>query len=214
MPIYLGNTEVVEYINNSEVDIANPIQYFGPPQFFNVRKCGTSDPTTKLAIYYSNLELLVGYAVRPILIPGSTVPLPGYEYGCYELVSVATDGIQCSTRAPAVDCSQAVCIATTTTTTTTAGPIPVITTAYAESAPNGCILWNPPYSERVTYYICPTCSLSIGTIIYNSYPDSPINPSTTNGGVSDGTNYYTLDLSGSITAINNCPTTTTTTAAP
>jgi hypothetical protein len=118
MPVYLGNTEISEYINNSQVDIANPIQYLGPPQFFNVRKCGTSDPTTQLAIYYSNLELLVGYAVRPILIPGSTIPLPGYEDGCYELISVATDGIQCSTRAPAVDCSQSVCIAPTCTTYT------------------------------------------------------------------------------------------------
>jgi hypothetical protein len=98
-----------------------------PPQYWNVRQCGTTTPITQLAIQYNPISptLLVGYAVRPVITPGSTIALPGYENACYELVSTATSGILCGIRAPAASCAQSVCTVlptTTTTSTTTTSP--------------------------------------------------------------------------------------------
>lgn len=96
------------------------------PLYWNVRKCGTSDPTTQLAIQHNPIAppLLVGYAIRPTqwgVTPA--IALPGYENACYELISTATSGILCGIRAPAASCAQSVCTnLPTTTTTTTAAP--------------------------------------------------------------------------------------------
>jgi hypothetical protein len=92
-----------------------------PPQYWNVRQCGTTTPITQLAIQYNPIapELLVGYGVRPF-ISGTSTRLPGYENGCWELISTATSGILCTIAAPAASCAQSVC--NTTTTTTTAAP--------------------------------------------------------------------------------------------
>ena len=95
-----------------------------PPQYWNVRKCGTTTPITQLAIQYNPVlpELLVGYAVRPVIY-GTTTALPGYENACYELISTTTTGTLCGIRAPASNCAQSVCtVLPTTTTTTTAAP--------------------------------------------------------------------------------------------
>jgi hypothetical protein len=78
------------------------------------------------------------------------------------------------------------------------------TTTYYNSAPNACIGWNT--GDRGNYYyINQGAALTIGTTIYAlPYPGSPL-PLTTNfGGISDGTNYYTLNTSSSIIAVNSC----------
>ncbi len=90
-----------------------------PPQYWNVRQCGTTTPITQLAIQFISVPLEVGYAVRPTISPDSTTRLPGYENGCWELISTATTGILCGIRAPSVNCAQSAC---NTTTTTTAAP--------------------------------------------------------------------------------------------
>jgi len=91
-----------------------------PPQYWNVRQCGTVSPTTQLAIQFISVPLEVGYAVRPVVAPFSSTRLPGYENGCWELLSTATTGILCGILGPAASCAQSVC--NTTTTTTTASP--------------------------------------------------------------------------------------------
>jgi hypothetical protein len=88
-----------------------------PLQIWNVRPCG-GGTTTQLAID-TGVTLLAGYAVRPTLYPGTSQRLPGYEVGCWELLTTAVSGTYCGIRAPAVNCSQSVCIIPTTTTTTT-----------------------------------------------------------------------------------------------
>jgi hypothetical protein len=112
MAIYLGNNEVENYINNSKVDTIMPYDYIYPAQYWNVKPCGSSSPITQLAIHYNPIApaLIAGYAVRPVVLPFSTVRLPGYETGCWELVSTATSGIECAILAPAVDCAQSVCL--------------------------------------------------------------------------------------------------------
>ena len=93
------------------------------PQYFNVRKCGTTSPITQLGIVISTTQE-IGFAVRPTQLGVSpAVALPGYENACYELVSTATSGTICAIRAPAINCAQSVCtVLPTTTTTTTAAP--------------------------------------------------------------------------------------------
>jgi hypothetical protein len=95
------------------------------PQYFNVRKCGTSDPTTSVGVIIST-TLTVGQAIRPTQLEVSpATALPGYENACYELISTAISGTICGTRAPAASCAQSVCTnlpTTTTTSTTTAAP--------------------------------------------------------------------------------------------
>jgi hypothetical protein len=88
-------------------------------QYWNVRKCGTSDPTTALAIDVG-VTLTAGQTIRPLTAPFSNVALPGYENACYELISTTTSGTYCGTRAPAASCASSVCTVLPTTTTTTA----------------------------------------------------------------------------------------------
>jgi hypothetical protein len=94
------------------------------PQYFNVRECGTSNPTTALGIV-SSIPLSVGMAVRPRTLNGDIIP----EYGtfCYELISTTTSGLIVGQAAPAASCAQSVC----TTTTTTAAPTTTTTTTAA-----------------------------------------------------------------------------------
>lgn len=111
MPIYLGNNEVIEYSNGASVDAQMPYDYGFPAQYWNVRPCGASSPITQLAIHTAPGAISVGSAVRPVIAPFSTIPLPGYESPvCYELISPATTGIDCGIRAPAINCAQSVCL--------------------------------------------------------------------------------------------------------
>jgi hypothetical protein len=134
MSVYLGNITIGNgnYLGNENIVDAGifvPVPpptttttTVFPPQYWNVRKCGTSDPTTQLGIQI-NLTLTAGQAIRPVIAPGSTIALPGYENACYELISTTTTGTLCGTRAPAASCAQSVCtVLPTTTTTTTAAP--------------------------------------------------------------------------------------------
>ena len=93
-----------------------------PLQYWNVRKCNTSDPTTALAID-TGVTLTAGQAIRPVIQPGSTTALPGYENACYELISTTTSGTYCGIRAPSANCATNPCQnLPSTTTTTTAAP--------------------------------------------------------------------------------------------
>lgn len=132
MSVYLGNTFIGNgnYLGNENIPDAGifvpppppttTTTTIFPPQFWNVRLCGTTSPITQLAIQYNPIApaLLVGYGVRPF-ISGTSTRLPGYENGCWELVSTATTGTLCTIAAPAASCAQSVC---NTTTTTTAAP--------------------------------------------------------------------------------------------
>jgi len=89
-----------------------------PPQYWNVRQCGTVSPITQLGIQFISVPLLAGYAVRPLTAPFAATRLPGYENGCWELISAATTGTLCGILGPAVNCAQNAC----NTTTTTAAP--------------------------------------------------------------------------------------------
>jgi hypothetical protein len=93
-----------------------------PLQYWNVRKCNTSDPTTALAID-TGVTLTAGQAIRPTTAPSVTTPLPGYENACYELISTTSSGTYCGIRAPSANCSTNPCnLLPSTTTTTTAAP--------------------------------------------------------------------------------------------
>lgn len=130
---YLGNENITDnniFMPTTTTTTAAPTTTTTtvyPPQYWNVRQCGTVSPITQLAIQYNPIApaLLVGYAVRPVITSNSTIALPGYENACYELVSTATSGILCGIRAPAASCAQSVCTnlpTTTTTSTTTTSP--------------------------------------------------------------------------------------------
>lgn len=80
----------------------------GSIQYWTVKPCGGST-LSNLAID-SAAGLIIGNAVRPTVEPGSIVRLPGYETGCYELVATASSGKYCGIRAPALNCSQSVCL--------------------------------------------------------------------------------------------------------
>lgn len=134
MSVYLGNIFIGNgnYLGNENIVDAGIFVPDPPPttttttvivpQYWNVRKCGTTSPITQLGIQVG-ITLTAGQAVRPTITVGSTVALPGYENACYELVSTATTGTLCGTRAPAASCAQSVCtVLPTTTTTTTAAP--------------------------------------------------------------------------------------------
>jgi hypothetical protein len=77
-------------------------------QYFNVVPCAGGGVTSSLAINVGT-TLEVGYAVRPTEY-GTSTRLPGYDTGCYKLVSSGSSGIYCGTLAPAVNCSQSVCL--------------------------------------------------------------------------------------------------------
>lgn len=143
MSVYLGNITIGNgnYLGNQNIPDAGIFVPVPPttttttaapttttttlfaPQYFNVRKCGTTEPITQLGIVISTTQE-IGYAVRPTQLGVSpAVALPGYENACYELVSTATSGTICGIRAPAINCAQSVCTnLPTTTTTTTAAP--------------------------------------------------------------------------------------------
>lgn len=118
---YLGNQNITDdniFIPTTTTTTAAPTTTTTtvyPPQYWNVRQCGTVSPITQLAIQYTNL-LEVGYGVRPVTAPFQTTRLPGYENGCWELVSTTTTGILCGILSPAASCAQSVCNTTTTTT--------------------------------------------------------------------------------------------------
>jgi hypothetical protein len=122
---YLGNENITDnniFIPTTTTTTAAPTTTTTtvyPPQYWNVRQCGTVGPITQLAIQFISVPLLVGYAVRPVVEPLSTTRLPGYENGCWELLSTATTGILCGILGPAASCAQSAC---NTTTTTTAAP--------------------------------------------------------------------------------------------
>lgn len=81
---------------------------------------------------------------------------------------------------------------------------PLYTTTYYNTAENSCIGWNTGDRGNF-YYINQSDALTTGTTIYVlPYSGSPLTPGLNTGGISDGTNYYTLNTSGSITAINSC----------
>jgi hypothetical protein len=99
----------IEITNGARIT-KNPINPLYPLQLFNVSKCGTTNIVGQLAIDVG-VTLSVGMAVRPTIRPGVNTNLPGYEAGvCYELVSAASNGTYCGTRAPAASCAESVCL--------------------------------------------------------------------------------------------------------
>lgn len=114
MSLYIGNTETTIFLGTERMSDISVKPWQGPVEYWNVRKCGTTSPVTQLAIYADGFELLAGYAVRPTDVYGNR--LPGYDVGCWELISSASTGIDCSIKAPSLNCSQSACIETTCTT--------------------------------------------------------------------------------------------------
>jgi hypothetical protein len=125
---YLGNQNITDnniFMPTTTTTTAAPTTTTTtvyPPEYWNVRKCGTTEPITQLAIQILPGILVAGYAVRPVTAPFSETALPGYENACYELVSTATTGILCGIRAPSANCATNPCNLLPTTTTTTAAP--------------------------------------------------------------------------------------------
>jgi hypothetical protein len=119
---YLGNQNITDnniFVPTTTTTTAAPTTTTTtvyPPQYWNVRQCGTASPITQLAIQFISVPLEVGYAVRPVTVPGGTTRLPGYENGCWELISTATTGTLCGILGPAINCAQSACNTTTTTT--------------------------------------------------------------------------------------------------
>jgi hypothetical protein len=87
-----------------------------PLQYWIVEPCGGSTQTS-LAID-TGVTLTAGQAIRPTIAPLNSTRLPGYENGCWELISTTSSGTYCGILAPAASCAQSVC----NTTTTTAAP--------------------------------------------------------------------------------------------
>ena len=62
---------------------------------------------------YYQKGVTAGQAIRPVTEPGGTTPIPGYESPiCWTLIGNAPTGTgtYCGIRAPAADCTQAVCL--------------------------------------------------------------------------------------------------------
>jgi hypothetical protein len=102
----VGSSDVVE-IRQGGVKIL-PAPTF-TSQFWIVEPCGGGTQSS-LQIDVG-VTLTAGQAVRPVIAPLSTTPLPGYETPiCWTLIAPTNTGTYCGIRAPSSDCSQSVCL--------------------------------------------------------------------------------------------------------
>lgn len=108
MPVYLGNQLMTEYVGGISTDVIGMRTPKFILQSWNVQPCA-GGTITQLSIDVG-IILTAGQAVRPTIEPNNDTRLPGYETGCWVLLTPASDGIYCGTKAPAADCSYAVCL--------------------------------------------------------------------------------------------------------
>lgn len=98
-----------EYLGNLDITIIARKEPLFPLQYWVVQPCGGGSESS-LAIDVDT-TLTVGLAIRPVIEPGTTTPLAGYEIPiCWTLISTTTSGTYCGIRAPAANCSQSVCL--------------------------------------------------------------------------------------------------------
>jgi hypothetical protein len=104
----VGSTDVIEITKGGTRIYPGPVTSY---QYWIVEPCG-GGAQTYLQID-STATLTAGQAIRPVTEPGGTTPIPGYESPiCWTLIGNAPTGTgtYCGIRAPAADCTQAVCL--------------------------------------------------------------------------------------------------------
>lgn len=119
---YLGNENITDnniFVPTTTAAPTTTTTTQNPLQYWIVEPCG-GGAQSSLAID-TGITLTAGQAIRPVIQPFSTTPLPGYfTPTCWSLISTTTSGTYCGIRAPSSDCAQSVCSVPNTTTTTAA----------------------------------------------------------------------------------------------
>lgn len=174
----------VALTNVNVLETYNTCSACSEPTRYNITNCETL--TSSVATFSSTVTT------------GSVIYSSDLGYNCFTIASTASATASINLVNVNVTSTYSNCADCT-------GSFPfqkLYTTNNYNFPPNACIGWNT--GDRSNYfYINQGATLTIGTTIYVlPYPGSPI--AGNNGGISDGTNYYTINTSGSITAVNSC----------